>query len=90
MEVKGKVKNFLKKTDLPMRLLAIVLAVLLWGVVMMSTNPMRSHIIKTVPGSIELEGADTLLENYNLSVVDGQDSVISFPSKVHRPPSRRF
>lgn len=74
-------KNFLKKTDLPMRLLAIVLAVLLWGIVMMSTNPMRNYIIKTVPGSIELEGENTLLENYNLSVIDGQDSIISFSAE---------
>lgn len=45
---------------------------------MMSTTPMRTHVIKTVPGSIDLEGADSLMQDYNLSVIEGLDSTVSF------------
>lgn len=74
-------KNFFKKTDLPMRTLAVALAILLWGVAMTDKDPIRNHNFKTVPGSIELVGEDVLMEKHNLSVIDGQEASITFSAE---------
>lgn len=71
-------KKFLTKTDLPMRMLALVLALLLWGAAMTSRDPLRNRSFRTTPGSIELEGEDVLLQQHNLSVIDGQDATVAF------------
>lgn len=61
-------KQFMKKHDIWLRLLSILLAFVLWIVVRDIENPIKPTIIRDVP--VKLVGTEQLMNNYNLSVIE--------------------
>lgn len=66
-------KQFMKKHDIWLRLLALLMGFVLWMVARDVENPPKSNTFRNMPVSIT--GADTLLEQYNLSVIEYTDVV---------------
>lgn len=58
----------MKKHDIWLRLLSILLAFVLWIVVRDIENPIKPTIIRDVP--VKLVGTEQLMNNYNLSVIE--------------------
>lgn len=61
-------KQFMKKHDIWLRLLSILLAFVLWIVVRDIENPIKPTTIHDVP--VKLTGTEQLMNNYNLSVIE--------------------
>lgn len=66
-------KQFIKKHDIWLRLLSFVLALGLWMVARDVENPPKSNTFRDLP--VTISGADTLLSNANLSVVEYTDTI---------------
>lgn len=66
-------KQFMKKHDVWLRLLALALAFFLWVVVRDVANPTRSTVIHDV--AVTITGEDVLQNNYNLSVIEYTSNV---------------
>ena len=60
-------KQFMKKHDVWLRLLSIVLAFFLWVIVRDVANPDRNTTIRDV--AVTITGEEELQSNYNLSVI---------------------
>lgn len=73
--------KFLKKHDILLRLLSVVLAVVIWAIVMDVDNPQKNFSYDTVP--VVLTGADKLLEKTGLSVIEGDNQTVKLTVKGH-------
>lgn len=61
-------KQFMKKHDIWLRLLSLLLAFVLWIVVRDIENPSKQTIIRDV--EVKLSGTEQLMNNYGLSVIE--------------------
>lgn len=68
-------REFMKKHDVWLRLLSLVLAVVLWAVVMDQEDPNKSYTYNDVP--VTLTGELTLKEDLGLSVIEGMDQLVN-------------
>lgn len=66
-------KQFMKKHDVWLRLLSIVLAFFLWVIVRDVANPDRNTTIRDV--AVTITGEEELQSNYNLSVIEYTETV---------------
>ena len=66
-------KQFIKKHDVWLRLLSLVLAFFLWVIVRDVANPDRSTTIRDV--AVTITGEEELQSNYNLSVIEYTSAV---------------
>ncbi|WP_031473512.1 YbbR-like domain-containing protein [Agathobaculum desmolans] len=66
-------KQFMKKHDIWLRLLSLLLALVLWVLARDAVNPIKTNVISNVP--LTVIGADTLLGNTGLSVIESTESV---------------
>lgn len=66
-------KQFMKKHDLWLRLLSLLLAFVLWMVARDVENPPKSNTLRDLP--VTVSGADALLEQYGLSVIECASTV---------------
>ena len=77
-------KNILKKHDISLRLLSLLLSVVLWAVVMDMDNPERPRTFDNIP--VRISGATVLQQQTGLSLIEGADSTVKItlrgPSKT--------
>lgn len=77
-------KNILKKHDISLRLLSLLLSVVLWAVVMDMDNPERPRTFDNIP--VRISGAAVLQQQTGLSLIEGADSTVKItlrgPSKT--------
>ena len=77
-------KNILKKHDISLRLLSLLLSVVLWAVVMDMDNPERPRTFDNIP--VRISGAMVLQQQTGLSLIEGADSTVKItlrgPSKT--------
>lgn len=66
-------RQFLKKHDIWLRLLSILLAFVLWIVVRDIENPIKPTMIRDVP--VKLTGTEQLMNDYGLSVIEYTDTI---------------
>ena len=62
-------KNILKKHDISLRLLSLLLSVVLWAVVMDMDNPERPRTFDNIP--VRISGATVLQQQTGLSLIEG-------------------
>ena len=67
-------KNILKKHDISLRLLSLLLSVVLWAVVMDMDNPERPRTFDNIP--VRISGATVLQQQTGLSLIEGADSTV--------------
>ena len=77
-------KNILKKHDISLRLLSLLLSVVLWAVVMDMDNPERPRTFDNIP--VRISGETVLQQQTGLSLIEGADSTVKItlrgPSKT--------
>lgn len=77
-------KNILKKHDISLRLLSLLLSVVLWAVVMDMDNPERPRTFDNIP--VRISGETVLKQQTGLSLIEGADSTVKItlrgPSKT--------
>ena len=64
-------KNILKKHDISLRLLSLLLSVVLWAVVMDMDNPERPRTFDNIP--VRISGETVLQQQTGLSLIEGAD-----------------
>ena len=69
----NQLKQFMKQHDIWLRLLAVLLAFILWIIARDETNPQENYTLRDIP--VTITGADELLSNAGLSVIEYTDSV---------------
>lgn len=75
MEGEKQVRNWLKKYEIVTKVLAVLAALVLWLFVMDKENPTREQLFKDIP--VQFNGADGLLNAFNLSVIEGTDATVN-------------
>lgn len=66
-------RAFLKKHDIWLRLLSLVLAFVLWVIVRDTENPIKQNNFSGIP--VTISGESTLLENTGLSIIECTDTI---------------
>ena len=69
----NRLKEFMKQHDIWLRLLAILLAFILWIIARDANNPYETYTLRNIP--VTITGADELLSNTKLSVIEYTETV---------------
>ena len=69
----NQLKEFMKQHDIWLRLLAILLAFILWIIARDANNPYETYTLRNIP--VTITGADELLSNTKLSVIEYTETV---------------
>ena len=79
-------KNILKKHDISLRLLSLLLSVVLWAVVMDMDNPERPRTFDNIP--VRISGAAVLQQQTGLSLIEGADSTVNHAARPEQDARR--
>ena len=80
-------KEFMKKHDIWLRLLAILLAFILWIIARDYNSPHVNYTLTDIP--VTIIGADDLLSSSNLTVIEYTSSVDGYTATWIRLPAQR-
>ena len=69
----NQLKEFMKQHDIWLRLLAILLAFILWIIARDANNPYETYTLRNIP--VTITGADELLSNTKLSVIEYTETI---------------
>ena len=81
-------KNILKKHDISLRLLSLLLSVVLWAVVMDMDNPERPRTFDNIP--VRISGAAVLQQQTSLSLIEGEQDARRHQGEPDRGVGRYF
>lgn len=68
-------RNFMKKHDIWLKVISLLIAITLWSVIMKTVNPEKTPKISGIP--ITISGRSDLLENSGLKVIETSDETVT-------------